>query len=133
MEIQRRMIQFVSKSNWFLFIVASMLCFINTPEKFAMGILCGGLIVTVNFHVLQRTLKKVLTPFSVIRDGQSILRVVLIKYYIRFAVSGVMIFLLISQNIVDPIGLLAGLSVVVASIIAATMLELTRLIIKEAV
>ena len=44
-----------------------------------------------------------------------------------------MLFLLISKNIVDPLGLIAGLSVVVVSFFAATALELTRLIIKEAV
>ncbi|MFH1154819.1 MAG: ATP synthase subunit I [Pseudomonadota bacterium] len=133
MDIQQRMITFVTRSNWYLFAVLGLLCLINTPLKFALGFVCGGLIVTVNFHLLRRTLIRVLTPASVIGNGQIILRVVLVKYYIRFAVSGVMIFLLISQNIVDPLGLVAGLSVVVASIFGATMLELTRLFIKEAV
>ena len=133
MDIQTRMVNFVTRSNWYLFTVLSLLCLINTPLKFALGVVCGGLIVTVNFHLLRRTLVRSLTPFSVIRDGRMILRVVLIKYYIRFAVSGVMLFLLISQNIVEPLGLVTGLSVVVASIMGATMLELTRLIIKEAV
>ncbi len=134
MEIQERIVTFVSRSNWFLFIVASLLCFINTPFKFAMGILCGGFIVTLNFHLLKRTLIKALAPVKVLQEGQSILRSVLIKYYIRFAVSGVIIYFLISRKFVDPLGLLAGLSVVVASIMVAIMLELTRLITtKEAV
>ena len=75
MEIQKRIIVFVSKANWFLFIVASLLCFINTPHKFALGILFGGLIVTVNFHLLKRTLKKSFTPLRVLEDGRNILRV----------------------------------------------------------
>jgi hypothetical protein len=40
---------------------------------------------------------------------------------------------LISGHYVHPIGLFVGLSVVVASIILATMLELTKLIFKEAI
>jgi hypothetical protein len=43
------------------------------------------------------------------------------------------LFLLIAGHVVDPRGLFIGLSVVVASIILATMNELTKLIFKEAV
>lgn len=134
MNIQQRMIQFISKSNWYIFCVITLLAFINTPREFALGILCGGLIVTLNFHALQHTIKQAFKDTSqVVAAGRSILHGVIIKYYLRFTLSGVMLFLLISKNIVDPLGLIAGLSVVVVSFFAATTLELTRLIIKEAV
>ena len=133
MEIQQRIIKFIVRSNWFLFIVGSILAFINTDFKFALGILLGGLIVTINFHLLKRSLKTILDPLRAGWDKRDILRKVLTKYYIRFVLSGMAIFLLILGHIVDPLGLIAGLSVVVASIMAATMLELTRLFIKEAV
>ncbi|MBI9089040.1 MAG: ATP synthase subunit I [Desulfobacterium sp.] len=134
MNIQQRMIRFITKSNWYIFCVITLLAFINTPKPFALGILCGGLIVTLNFHALEHTLKRTFKNSSqIVAAGDSILRSVIFKYYIRFILSGVMLFLLISRNIVDPLGLIAGLSVVVASFFAATTLELTRLIIKEAV
>ena len=133
MEIQQRIIKFIVKSNWFLFVVGSVLAFINTPLKFAMGILFGGLIVTINFHLLKRSLGTILDPLRNEWNKKEILKKVLTKYYIRFLLSGMAIFLLIVGNIVDPLGLIAGLSVVVASILTATMLELTRLFIKEAV
>ena len=134
MTIQQRMIIFISKSNWFIFCVVSLLAFINTPLHFALGIFCGGLIVTLNFQALQFTIRRAFKNSSrVATQGRSILSGVIIKYYLRFILSGVMLFLLISKNIVDPLGLIAGLSVVVASFFAATALELTRLIIKEAV
>lgn len=133
MEIQKRIIEFAIRFNWLLFVVGTGLAFINTPQKFALGILCGGLIVTLNFHLLKRTLSKAFRPVAVLAKGRSILFSVLAKYYIRFLISGVMIFLLISRNIVDPLGLLAGLSVVVASLTVAIMLELTRFFFKEAV
>ncbi len=146
-DIQQRMIGFVTKSNWYLFIVVTLLGFINTPFKFALGILCGGLLVTLNFHLLRSTLYKAFdaSKFQTLQiaadsnenidtiNGRSILSSVIVKYYIRFAISGIVIFTLINKNIVEPIGLIIGLSVVVASIIAATALELTRLIFKEAV
>ena len=133
MGIQKRMVSFVVRSNWFIFVVASLLAFINTPFKFAMGIMLGALLVTINFHILKRTLTGALNPGRIAGSGSSILNTVLAKYYIRFLISGMVIYLLITRNIVDPLGLIAGLSVVVASIITATMLELTRLIFKEAV
>ncbi len=133
MEIQQCIIKFIVRSNWFLLIVGSILAFINTPFKFGMGILSGGLIVTINFHLLKKNIQTMLNPLQAGWNEKSILKTVLTKYYIRFVLSGMAIFLLMLGNIVDPLGLIAGLSVVVASIMAATMLELTRLFIKEAV
>lgn len=132
MDIHLRMIKFVTTANWFLFVVGSLLGFINTPTRFAMGILCGALLVTLNFHLLRHTLYRALDP-SRMAGSRTILSVVLVKYYMRFAISGIVIFALIKGNIVDPLGLILGLSVVVVSIMAATTLELTRLIFKEAV
>ena len=132
MNIHQRMIKFVTTTNWFLFVVGSILGFINTSPRFAMGIFAGALLVTLNFHFLRHTLYKALDP-SRQASARSVMGVVLIKYYIRFAISGMVIFALIKGNIVDPLGLIPGLSVVVVSIIAATTLELTRLIFKEAV
>ena len=87
----------------------------------------GGLLVTANFHLLYRTLKKALTPPHVASHN-----VVLVKYYIRFIASGLIIFVLIAGHFVNPLGLVIGLSVVVASIILATIYELKKLIFKEA-
>jgi hypothetical protein len=126
--IQQRLLIFVTRSNWALFAVASILSVALFPTGFAHGIFCGGLIVTVNFHLLYRTLKKALTPPHLASHN-----VVLAKYYLRFVVSGVIIFILILEQVVDPVGLIIGLSVVVASIMLATMREIKLLLCKEAV
>jgi hypothetical protein len=126
-KIQQRILKFVTLTNWVLFCIASVAGFAIASPKFAMGIVFGGLIVTINFHLLYRTLRKALTP-----PNLSTHNVVLAKYYARFIVSGFIIFILISGHYVHPIGLFIGLSVVVASIIMATMLELSKLIFKEA-
>ena len=57
---------------------------------------------------------------------------IIAKFYVRFIASGVIIFFLISGHYVDPLGLFVGLSVVVASIVVATVRELKNLIFKEA-
>ncbi len=127
MEIQQRLLKFIIRTNWILFSIASIIGLVVSPPDFASGIVFGGLIVTLNFHLLYRTLKKAFRPSHLVSHN-----VVLAKYYIRFIISGFIIFILISSHYVDPLGLLIGLSIVVASIILATMSELTKLIFKEA-
>jgi hypothetical protein len=127
-EIQKRILTFVTRSNWILFAVISMVGFLLLPADFARGMLFGGLLVTINFHLLAKTLKRALTP-----PHLSSHNVVIAKYYLRFIGSGFIIFILIAGNYVNPLGLIIGLSVVVFSIMLATMCEIAKLIFKEAV
>jgi hypothetical protein len=127
-EIQQRILTFVTRTNWILFVIASVLGFILMPAEFAGGILCGGLLVTANFHLLARTLKKALTP-----PHLSSHNLVIAKYFLRFIASGFIIFTLIAGHFVNPLGLIIGLSVVVFSIMLATLCELKKLIFKEAI
>ncbi len=128
MIIQQRLISFISRANWVIFSIVSLVGLMLAPADFARGIILGGIIVTVNFYLLARTLKKALNPLHLAPH-----RTIIAKYYVRFVICGTIIFFLISQHIVNPLGLIIGLSVVVASIMLATFLELKRLICKEAV
>ena len=127
-EIQKRILTFVTRSNWILFLMISILGFLLLPADFARGMLFGGLLVTLNFHLLAKTLKSALTP-----PHLSSHNVVIAKYFLRFLGSGFIIFILIAGNFVHPLGLIIGLSVVVLSILLATMREIAKLIFKEAV
>ncbi|MCP4723092.1 MAG: ATP synthase subunit I [Desulfobacteraceae bacterium] len=133
MQDLEKIVNFVTKTNWLLMMATSSLALMTTPTKVSLGVLLGGLIVAVNFQLLKKTVINNLSPEVVSEKGRSLVGNVLVKYYIRFAISGGLIFLLISNHIVHPLGLLAGLSVVVASMFLATLLELTRLFFKEAV
>jgi len=128
MDIQKRILTFVTRSNWILFLVASILGFVLLPTDFAKGVLFGGLLVTVNFHLLAGTLRKALTPPHLASHN-----LVIAKYFLRFIGSGFIIFVLIAGKFVNPVGLVIGLSVVVISIMLATLCEITKLIFKEAV
>ncbi len=128
MEIQQRLLKFITRTNWLLFVVASLIGGMIAPPDFARGIIFGGLIVTVNFHLLHRTLRKAFTPPNITSHN-----VVLAKYYIRFVCSGIILFFLVSQHVVNPLGLFVGLSVVVVSMFLAAAFSLTKLILKEAV
>jgi len=126
--IEQRLIKFITITNWILFSIVSIVGLLITAPDFAKGIIFGGLIVTINFHMLSRTLKKAFRPPRLASHS-----VILAKYYVRFIVSGFIIFVLISKHYVDPIGLFIGLSVVVASIILATIYEIKKLFLKEAI
>lgn len=128
MGMQRRILIFVTRANWILLGLASLTALVVAAPDFVRGVFLGGVIVTINFHLLSRTLKKELTP-----PHLSSHNIILAKYYIRFLISGVIIFVLIAGHYVNPIGLFIGLSIVVASIILATVCEIKKLIFKEAV
>ncbi len=128
MVIEQRLIKFITITNWILFSIVSIAGFLITTPNFAKGIIFGGLIVTINFHMLYRTLKKAFRPPHLASHN-----VILAKYYLRFIVSGFIIFVLISKHYVNPIGLFIGLSVVVASIMLATICEVKKLFFEEAI
>jgi hypothetical protein len=127
LQVQQRIVTFVSRANWVLLAGATAAGAVFAPLDFALGIFCGGVIVTVNFHLLARTLQRALTPPHLASHNA-----VLAKYYLRFIVSGFVIFLLIAGGVVNPLGLVIGLSIVVMSIILATIREVKKIIFKEA-
>jgi hypothetical protein len=128
MTIQQRLLKFITIANWVILSAAAMIAIFMSSPEFARGVIFGGLIVTVNFHLLYLTLKKAFRPKQLVSHN-----VVLAKYYIRFIASGIIILVLISKHYVNPIGLFIGLSVVVVSITLATLIELKNLFFKEAV
>ncbi len=128
MRVHHRILNFVTRANWILWAAASLFSLWLSPPAFAFGIFCGGLLVTVNFHLLAKTLRRALAPGAATSHN-----VVIAKYYLRFLTSGFVIFALIAGRVVHPLGLVIGLSIVVTSIILATLREITLLIFKEAV
>jgi len=83
MQPQERIVRFVSRSNWALFAFFVLVSFSFASKGFAFGVLSGGAIVTVNFHMLARTLQNAFKP-PYIASYQSVIA----KYYLRFLVCG---------------------------------------------
>jgi hypothetical protein len=127
-EIQQRIVRFITRLNWILFALASLVGLIVSSPDFTRGIIFGGLIVSINFHLLSRTLKNAFAP-----PHLSSYNVILAKYYVRFAASGFIIFVLLSGGYVDPLGLVAGLSIVVASMMLVTLYAIKKLFFEKAV
>ena len=133
MDELEKIVDFITRTNWLLFFGSSILALILTSQKVYLGVFLGGLIVTINFHVLKNTVTKNINQKRVLEKGKSLIGALLVKYYLRFALTAVIIFLLIANRSVHPAGLLVGLSVVVVSTFIAAAIELTRIIFREAV
>jgi len=88
---------------------------------FSLGVLCGGLISVVNFHWLYRNLRGVFAH-HIERAGKAIL----VRYYIRLALTAAVLYWVISGGLVDVIGLVIGLSVVVMNIVLTSVLVLSK-------
>ena len=120
-DIHQRLLRFVSRANWVVFILFLIASPYVPLAGFTLGVVCGGLLVTLNFHLAYRSLRR-----SFHGGRPPAFPVVMAKHYLRFLMTGVVIFLLISNGVGNPLGLLLGLSVVVVSLLAASVLEAWR-------
>lgn len=100
--------------NWIVLVVLSSLSFFIMSPSTTLGVILGGLIIIANFNVMQRTISRAFSPQGVLHSGKGS---IIAKYYLRLLALGFILFLMISKGIVDPIGLGAGLSTVVLSIV----------------
>jgi hypothetical protein len=94
--------------------------------RFSLGVLCGGLISVVNFHWLYSSLLKIFHG-----NLRRLRAAVLVRFYMRLAVTALVLAWVISGDRVDLIGLVVGLSVVVVSIILTAILAMSRNWIEE--
>ena len=106
-------------ANWIILAVLFISSLIFAPWKFTLGILTGGLISILNFYWLGRSLRGV---FKNLGNKGIIKGPVIVKYYIRLVITGIVLYLLITRDIVNVIGLLVGLSVVVINIIITVII-----------
>ncbi|MFA5109868.1 MAG: ATP synthase subunit I [Desulfobaccales bacterium] len=121
-------------ANWVVLAVLVLAGFIWRGREFALGILVGGLLVVVNFHLLHQALKGMLEPLAANpEEGSSRARAWFAgRQLLRFFALLVIIFLLISHGWVNIFGLLVGLSTVVLTLMLAALQETIKLKNKEA-
>jgi hypothetical protein len=108
-------------TNWILLAVLVAGSLFLRSTRFSLGILLGGLISIVNFHWLYRNL------LSVFKKHLNRARAALmLRYYLRLAVTAIALYWIISRNLVDVIGLVIGLSVVVLNIVLTTIVVFSK-------
>jgi hypothetical protein len=107
--------------NWIALGVLLLVSAPLAPKLFTLGILCGGVLSIVNYYWMYRSLKKAF--FHVSDRTKSFL---IVRYYIRFVITGIILFLLITKTPISVFGLILGLSVVVINIFITTIIEVSK-------
>ncbi|MDY7039187.1 MAG: ATP synthase subunit I [Thermodesulfobacteriota bacterium] len=104
----------LKKINWIILLLLSSISFVFLSNSLTIGVILGGLIIIANFSVFQHTIQRAFSPEGVLTTHKVS---IIMKYYFRLLVMGVLIYLLITRGLVHPLGLAVGLSTVMISII----------------
>ncbi|WP_448382685.1 ATP synthase subunit I [Desulfosoma sp.] len=92
----------------------------------ALGVLLGGATVTVSFQVMKWQMRRAFQhPGRVPSKG-----VLFVKYYLRFLGTVFVVFTVLYYGWVDPPAFLAGLSVVMVSIVLVAIQEAVKMVMR---
>ncbi|MBM4300921.1 MAG: ATP synthase subunit I [Deltaproteobacteria bacterium] len=121
-------------ANWSVLAVLVLAGFFWRGREFALGILVGGLVIGINFHLLHYALRGTLEQLAQDpQEGSSRAKAWFAgRQLLRFLALLVIIFLLVSFGWVNIFGLLVGLSTVVLTLMLAALHETIKLKNKEA-
>jgi diacylglycerol kinase len=121
-------------ANWSVLAVLVVAGFAWRGREFALGILVGGLVVVINFHLLHQALRGTLEHLARHpQEGASRAKAFFgARQLLRFFALLVIIYLLVGQGWVNIFGLLVGLSTVVLTLMLAAINETLKLMHKEA-
>jgi hypothetical protein len=108
-------------ANWIILAVLVIPSFIFAPTKFYLGVLLGGFISILNFYGMELGLRGLFR-----NPSGNVKRPTMVKYYIRLALTAVVLYFLIATDTVNIIGLLIGLSVVVINIVFTVITTLAK-------
>jgi hypothetical protein len=116
--------------NWIVlfFLGLSSFCFLH--GSFTFGIIAGGLSMIANFALLERTIRRAFSPGGTLHVNKG---AIIGKYYLRLVGLGIVIYLLLRQHLVDPVGLTIGLSTVTISIVGFGIYMLRKTFSREAI
>ncbi len=106
--------KYLHAQSWVILLILGSLSFFFMSPDFTLGIFLGGLIIIANFNVLQATIRSAFTPEGTMINKKSS---IVAKYYLRLAILGLIIYILVTNEWVDVVGLLIGLSIVVINIL----------------
>jgi hypothetical protein len=121
-------------ANWLVLTGLVLAGFIWRGREFALGILVGGLVVVVNFHLLHQALKGTLERAGANQEEAKARAKAFFaaRQMLRFFALLAIIYLLVSYGWVNIFGLIVGLSTVVLTLTLAAILEVIKLRNKEA-
>ena len=110
--------------SFLLSAVAAALTALLVSPRFGLSLLAGGVLATANFVWLRRGLEATLQMNS--GNPTTASRFAVLRFLLRLAIMGVLLYLLIVVLKANVFGLLVGLSVLVINITLLSILLSTR-------
>lgn len=104
----------MSALHWAVLLGLSATSYFLMDPSFTLGVILGGLIVVSNFNLMQHSISR---SFSFRGATEKIKASIVLKFYLRLLVLGLILYALIQWRWVDPVGLAVGLSTVLFSIV----------------
>jgi hypothetical protein len=108
-----KLLKQIKTDNWIILLILGVLSSLFMSAPFTLGVITGGFIIIANFSVLQHTIRCAFSDQGGLRGKKLSL---IAKSYFRLAFMGVIIYIVITNGWVDPLGLAIGLSIVIFSI-----------------
>jgi hypothetical protein len=115
--------------NWIVLLFLGLTSYCFLYGSFTLGVIAGGLSMIANFALLERTVRKAFSPGTTLPVNKG---AIIGKYYLRLAGLGIVIYLLMREHLVDPVGLAVGLSTVSISIVGIGIYMLRKTYSREA-
>jgi hypothetical protein len=120
-------------ANWVVLTILVVAGYLVGGREFALGVLVGGLVVVINFHLLHRFLKGSLEKAQIDRESKGQAQAFFAaKQLLRFLALVVIVYFLLRYGWVNVIGLVVGLSTVVLTLTLLGINEMIKLKNKEA-
>lgn len=119
--------------NWLILIGLVALSTLLWNVRFTVGVAAGGVLANLSFLLLHQTLRKMFVENMAQGKKTPGVFGVIIKYYIRFVFTGLIVLVLLKYKLADPIGLLIGLSVIVINLTATGFYLAHRMRVEEAI
>ena len=114
MKEREKLLKQIKTTNWIILLILGSLSSVFMSVTFTTGVILGGFIIIANFSVLQHTIRCAFSDQKVLRGKKLSL---IAKFYFRLAFMGLIIYIVITNGWVDPLGLTIGLSIVIFSIL----------------
>lgn len=104
----------MARRNWIILVVLVLLSLIWRSVPVTLGVLTGGLVVTLNYYWMGHSLRSLLAdprraPQNKGRAGRS--------YLFRLLIIGLALYVLLAHVHIHPVGLVVGLSVYVVNLL----------------
>jgi len=86
--------------------------------QFTLGVLSGGVLAIANFNLMRRTIQNAFAAGAMDNPAKGKKASLILTSFIRLGALGIIIYLLFTTGMVDPVGMAVGLSTVVVGILA---------------